>query len=78
MLVQANEYQIRKKEYPTILIDDLPAELDNKARKVVLDLLCYLNMQLFITTTMPEKLEFKNTEYKWFHVKHGKVAKMLK
>lgn len=78
MLVQAYEYQTKKREYPLILMDDLSVELDGKTREVVFALLSALNMQIFITATTPEIRKVKNTEYRRFHVKQGKVTKVVK
>ena len=63
------------------LIDDLPAELDEKNRKKVCELLSSLNCQLFITSVDASSLdgcwdgiELEGKEKKLFHVKHGKIS----
>jgi DNA replication and repair protein RecF len=63
------------------LIDDLPAELDKANRIKVCKLLKQLGGQLFITGTHDQELldtiqesGFTDTEYKLFHVKHGRIC----
>lgn len=58
-----------------VLIDDFSAELDKNNRAKLLNFLVKLNCQVFITAT--ELLEFGDinqlTNYKLFHVEHGKI-----
>ena len=61
---------------PLLLIDDLPAELDGKARKKIAKIIHELNAQIFLTGIDEHTLEpFLNTSNapNVFHVEHGKI-----
>lgn len=75
ILAQAKIF-IDKVEKPCLLlVDDLPAELDTKHRKTLIDLLADTGCQLFITTTDAELLELSSYEnVSMFHVEHGAVS----
>lgn len=57
------------------LVDDLPAELDNRAKQCLIALLAELNSQAFITGIDKAELSalFANKPAKMFHVEHGVV-----
>ncbi len=59
-----------------ILIDDFAAELDKENRAKILNFLCAINCQVFITAAEAEDFgdlhELK--DYKMFHVEHGKIS----
>jgi len=63
----------------TYLIDDLPAELDDKSRNKLLSLLLQQDTQIFITSIEHETIfEAMNQENRAalnvFHVEHGKIS----
>jgi DNA replication and repair protein RecF len=61
----------------TILVDDLPAELDSKFRDSFIQLLIKLNSQLFITATETNLLDINQIDNnKMFHVKHGEIEEL--
>ncbi len=61
-----------------ILIDDLPAELDEEHRYTLLNSLYSLGTQIFVTTTNPEMLALeKFDDTKLFHVEHGDVREVV-
>ena len=70
-----------------MLIDDLDAELDDRAIDILLDALLVLPCQLFITSLQTDtigKIQQKmtalnnnNDALKVFHVEQGKVSEML-
>lgn len=63
-----------------ILIDDLPAELDEANRQRLMDLALSCGGQIFITLTHPDLLAFldkKDTNLAMFHVEHGEIVNVL-
>ena len=71
-LAQAKIASTESRVKPLILIDDLPAELDEEKRAVFLNELVYLNLQVFITGI--DRNSFSAiTPSSVFHVKHGEV-----
>ncbi len=77
-LAQCSLFSRKSNHSNIILIDDLPAELDEQHRHTLLNSLYSLGTQIFVTTTHPEMLELKQFEdTKLFHVKHGKVREMI-
>jgi DNA replication and repair protein RecF len=54
------------------LIDDLPAELDTESRRLLIQLFCEQNRQVFMTTIEKETISIP-TGFKLFHVEHGQV-----
>lgn len=61
-----------------ILVDDLPAELDNAHRHKLMALLEQLPSQFFVTCTEQTLLNIKQgPEVKVFHVKHGQIQAVL-
>ena len=64
---------------PIMLVDDLSAELDQKASEKMLRLLLTNKTQTFVTSIMPpSKAEQKNNNITVFHVERGNIKKMLK
>lgn len=63
---------------PLVLIDDITAELDDRALSLLLKALKQVNSQLFITTLstdiLPMIKEIWQDDVKLFHVEHGKVS----
>ncbi|MBL1142225.1 MAG: DNA replication and repair protein RecF [Proteobacteria bacterium] len=61
-----------------ILVDDLDAELDETSSKKMFDLLMSNNVQTFVSSlTKPSWFEAEKSNNAVFHVKHGKVEKMI-
>ncbi len=60
---------------PIALVDDLPAELDADARRLVLDGLLDGTRQCLLTAIDPDALPV--AEARWFHVEQGRVSKVL-
>ncbi len=61
-----------------VLVDDLDAELDDESTKKMFDLLLANNTQTFISSlTKPDWILEKENNIAVFHVKHGKVEKMV-
>lgn len=55
-----------------LLLDDLPAELDESALKIVLDEISALQSQVFLSAIQsPIYFEQQKKEFKMFHVEHG-------
>ena len=77
IIAQAREFFHRKKFFPVVLVDDLPAELDHKVCASIFDLLTRETGQLFITTANEGEFLMKKDSCKRFHVEHGKLAKMV-
>jgi DNA replication and repair protein RecF len=59
-----------------ILLDDFAAELDKENRTKVLEYLCEINSQVFITATEADAFgDLSNIkDYKMFHVEQGKIS----
>lgn len=61
-----------------VLIDDLDAELDNDSSRKMLDLLLLNKTQTFVSSLIRQEWIPKDkNNHAVFHVKHGKVQKML-
>lgn len=63
-------------KHPILLIDDLPAELDEHAREKIARIIHSISAQVFLTAIDPHTLTpFLNTEKPTatFHVEHGKL-----
>ncbi len=74
-LAQAGLYQDRRQRPCTILVDDLPAELDPIRRAAFVRLLTKLGSQVFITATDLSLLPFDGSvPHTVFHVEHGQVV----
>ncbi|MFI4954484.1 MAG: DNA replication/repair protein RecF [Gammaproteobacteria bacterium] len=77
ILSQATLVTSLTKKLPLLLIDDLPAELDEGARQKIAGIIHKLEAQIFLTGIDLHTLEpFLNhtVETKMFHVEHGKIA----
>ncbi len=60
-----------------LLYDDLPAELDKTNRKILMDSLADMNVQLFVTSIDPAMLDIGAwSSAKMFHVEHGVVNEL--
>lgn len=72
LLAQARLYSSKFDRSCILLVDDLPAELDLKHRKALLDMLYSIPGQAFITSTDPVSIPLSNYEdSRVFHVEHG-------
>jgi DNA replication and repair protein RecF len=78
-LVSSQIEILKKAEIDAIvLVDDLDAELDESSSKKMLKLLLANNIQTFVSSlTKPKWLHQENGKHSLFHVKHGKVEKMV-
>jgi DNA replication and repair protein RecF len=55
-------------------IDDVPSELDQSHRRRLIELLCKLQAQIFLTATEPDLLDgFSTATTEMFHVEHGEI-----
>lgn len=60
-----------------LLIDDLPAELDEGRRREVMAMLLEIGAQVFVTTTDPEAIPLHRVQATWFHVEHGRYREVV-
>ncbi|HEY9050818.1 MAG TPA: DNA replication/repair protein RecF [Gammaproteobacteria bacterium] len=61
----------------TLLYDDLPAELDTANRKILMDSLASMNVQLFVTTIESNSLNTQAwSSGKMFHVEQGVINQL--
>lgn len=60
-----------------LLLDDLPAELDEARRRDVLDLLVSSGAQTFVTATHRDAVPIARASAKWFHVEHGSYHEVV-
>ncbi|MCC5878504.1 MAG: DNA replication/repair protein RecF [Idiomarina sp.] len=74
-LVQAEDYKIRRGESCILLVDDLPAELDEQNQETLCNALKESGSQVFITTIDESKIKshFSAAETQLFHVEHGTI-----
>lgn len=73
------ELMFRERDsFGCILIDDFAAELDKDNRAKILDFLCEINCQVFITATELNDFGDLNDikDYKMFHVEQGKISRI--
>ena len=73
LLAQAGIFKRRTGRNPILLIDDLPAELDEAGCVSVVERLSGYEGQVFITTTARSLVE-AGIQQKMFHVEHGQVT----
>ncbi|MDH5484031.1 MAG: DNA replication/repair protein RecF [Gammaproteobacteria bacterium] len=60
-----------------LLFDDLPAELDRANRRILMEMLSSINVQLFVTAIEVEQLDCSAWDhYKRFHVEHGVISEI--
>jgi DNA replication and repair protein RecF len=60
------------------LMDDFASELDRTNRSKILDYLCEIQCQVFITATEVDDFGDLShiVNYKMFHVEHGKISRI--
>lgn len=77
-LAQLEYLKRHKGKNSVVLIDDLPAELDESNRALLLGLLHGLDTQVFVTTTDRSHLDHSAwSDVKVFHVEHGKIKEVV-
>ena len=78
MLAQAQLYQADHHEWPIVVLDDLPSELDLAHQRVVVDALTDEATQVFLTSTeVPRCLLDAAVPFHSFHVEQGRVSALL-
>jgi DNA replication and repair protein RecF len=74
-LVLAQCEQMREQQTSVVvLVDDLPSELDEEKREILIQCLLDSGAQVFITGTEAALFKIKDTMPHVFHVKHGHVG----
>ncbi|MBS0217122.1 MAG: DNA replication/repair protein RecF [Proteobacteria bacterium] len=74
LLAQAEDFRIRRGEWPLILLDDLASELDRGHRHALLGALVASGAQVFVTGTELDALELDPAwSTTMFHVEHGVI-----
>ena len=74
-LAQIEQYTRSSARHCILLYDDLAAELDRQRRKLILELLRRMPVQLFLTAIEAEHLDLQGwSELRMFHVEHGQLA----
>jgi DNA replication and repair protein RecF len=77
-LAQAELYSQKTGKDCIILVDDLPAELDEKHRHSLMELLREMNAQVFVSCVEEQQINHELwTEKAMFHVEHGNVKQVL-
>ena len=60
-----------------LIYDDLPAELDADNRRILMQILSGMQVQLFVTAIESEQLDYSHYDSaKMFHVEHGAVSQI--
>ena len=78
IMAQVALFQEDTGRYCTLLVDDLPAELDNEHRQKLLEMLWRTKAQLFVTVTEPELVDLSPWKTsKMFHVEHGIISEVV-
>ncbi len=83
MLVAQIEHLQENKIEPLVLLDDPASELDSETLSCLFKRVCSSGSQLWITSVAPDlpawlgDLKNNKPDHAVFHVKHGKVSKML-
>lgn len=74
-LVQSKDYRIKRGQACILLVDDLPAELDEENQRKLCRALIDSGSQVFITAIDESKIQahFSDTETQLFHVEHGTI-----
>lgn len=76
-IAQANHLKDSKGKNSIYLIDELPAELDDKRRRIALDILSKLDSQIIISAVTRESVNYENADIKWFHVEQSSVSAVV-
>ncbi len=77
-LAQIDYLKNRSGQIPVLLVDDLPAELDQTHRAELLALLVGSGAQLFVTATEAALIDTSPWQsVKMFHVEHGSISEVI-
>jgi DNA replication and repair protein RecF len=75
LLAQAEDFGVRRGEWPVMALDDLASELDRQHQQRVVERLAASGAQVFITgTEIPEAVTAAGGNLAMFHVEHGAVC----
>jgi DNA replication and repair protein RecF len=78
MLAQAELYEADHGEWPIVVLDDLPSELDLAHQRAVLEEFSHERTQVFLTSTeVPRCLLDAEVPFVSFHVEQGTVTGLL-
>jgi DNA replication and repair protein RecF len=77
MLAQAELYRADHAEWPIVVLDDLPSELDQAHQDQVLMSLRPANQILLSSTEIPISLDRSGTRFSRFHVEQGALTSLL-
>ena len=78
MLAQAQLYEADHGEWPIVVLDDLPSELDLAHQRTVVEGLVRETAQIFLTSTeVPRCLADVAVPFRTFHVEQGRVSALL-
>jgi DNA replication and repair protein RecF len=78
MLAQAQLYEADHGEWPIVVLDDLPSELDLGQQRTVVEALVHEPVQIFLTSTeVPRCLIDVAVPFRTFHVEQGRVSALL-
>jgi len=78
MLAQAQLYEADHGEWPIVVLDDLPSELDLAHQRTVVEALVHEPVQIFLTSTeVPRCLIDVAVPFRTFHVEQGRVSALL-
>lgn len=74
-LVQSQDYKVQQGQSCILLVDDLPAELDERNQETLCNALKESESQVFVTAIDESKIKshFSATETQLFHVEHGTI-----
>ena len=78
-LAQVKHLKNKRNIQSLVMVDDLPAELDQERRGKFLEMLRELDIQVFVTATEEDLITNRDAwkERKMFHVEHGQVREMV-
>lgn len=78
-LAQVEHLKNKRDIHSLVMVDDLPAELDQQRRECFLQMLRELDIQVFVTATEEGLISNKDLwkERKMFHVEHGQVREVV-
>ena len=78
-LAQVEHLKMKRNIRSVLMVDDLPAELDQERRERFLEMLRELDIQVFVTATEENLISNRAawSERKLFHVEHGQVREVV-
>ena len=77
LLAQVELLAVGGSRCPLLLIDDLPAELDEEHRVQVLNRVQEARAQVFVTAIERTFVPVTTTDVRWFHVEHGDCREVI-